>query len=37
VARKPLYVRGGSALKPAEIDHFEVRSFDGKPLVKVVA
>jgi hypothetical protein len=37
VARKPLYVHGGAALAPSDIDHFEVRTFDGKPLVKVDA
>ncbi|MGX4691904.1 anti-sigma factor family protein [Streptomyces sp. JNUCC 63] len=34
-ARKPLYVRGGAALEPNQIDHFEVMTFDGKRLVEV--
>ncbi|MDQ0991190.1 hypothetical protein QFZ74_002418 [Streptomyces sp. V3I7] len=36
-ARKPLYVHGGAALTPNEIDHFEVMTFDGKRLVEVDA
>jgi putative zinc finger protein len=36
-ARSPLYVHGGSALEPADIDHFEVRTFDGRRLVEVDA
>jgi hypothetical protein len=33
--KKPLYVRGGAALNPNEIDHFEVMTFDGKKLAEV--
>ncbi|WP_240634460.1 MULTISPECIES: zf-HC2 domain-containing protein [Streptomyces] len=36
-AKNPLYVHGGAAFKPNEIDHFEVKSFDGKLLVRVDA
>ncbi|MFJ2741553.1 zf-HC2 domain-containing protein [Streptomyces sp. NPDC087440] len=36
-AKTPLYVHGGAAMDVNEIDHFEVRTFDGKPLVKVEA
>ncbi|MBB6436865.1 anti-sigma factor family protein [Streptomyces candidus] len=36
-ARKPLYVHGGAAMDRGDIDRFEVRTFDGKPLVKVDA
>ncbi|GAA3489198.1 zf-HC2 domain-containing protein [Streptomyces cremeus] len=36
-ARSPLYVHGGAAMDPGEIDRFEVRTFDGRPLVKVEA
>lgn len=36
-ARKPLYIHGGAALDRNEIDHFEVRTFDGKRLVEVGA
>jgi hypothetical protein len=34
-ARSPLYVRGGAAFQPHEIDHFEVMTFDGEKLVQV--
>ncbi|MEU2740402.1 zf-HC2 domain-containing protein [Streptomyces sp. NPDC007095] len=34
-AKKPLYVHGGAAFSPNEIDHFEVMTFDGKRLVEV--
>ncbi|KPI17426.1 MULTISPECIES: anti-sigma factor family protein [Streptomyces] len=34
-AKKPLYVHGGAAFNPNEIDHFEVMTFDGKRLVEV--
>ncbi|MBD0841936.1 zf-HC2 domain-containing protein [Streptomyces sp. TRM68416] len=34
-ARQPLYVHGGAAFTPDEIDHFEVMTFDGKRLVDV--
>ncbi|WP_415952098.1 anti-sigma factor family protein [Streptomyces sp. KLOTTS4A1] len=34
-SRAPLYVHGGAALAPDEIDHFEVRTFDGRKLVDV--
>lgn len=36
-AKNPLYVVGGAAFKPNEIDHFEVMTFDGKKLVQVDA
>ncbi|GAA3232465.1 anti-sigma U factor RsuA [Streptomyces thermocoprophilus] len=36
-ARKPLYIGGGAAFQPNEIDHFEVMTFDGKKLVEVDA
>ncbi|MFI6941677.1 zf-HC2 domain-containing protein [Streptomyces sp. NPDC050418] len=36
-SRTPLYVHGGAALEPDEIDRFEVRTFDGKKLVDVKA
>ncbi|RII19819.1 hypothetical protein DSC45_07395 [Streptomyces sp. YIM 130001] len=36
-AREPLYVHGGSALDRADIDRFEVRTFDGRRLVEVDA
>ncbi|MEU6575925.1 zf-HC2 domain-containing protein [Streptomyces sp. NPDC046805] len=34
-AKNPLYVHGGAALSPNQIDHFEVMTFDGKRLVEV--
>lgn len=34
-AQYPLYVHGGSALKRADIDHFLVRTLDGRSLVRV--
>ncbi|MFJ6465640.1 zf-HC2 domain-containing protein [Streptomyces sp. NPDC091387] len=34
-AAYPLYVRGGAAMARSDIDHFEVRTFDGKRLVRV--
>ncbi|MEV0223998.1 zf-HC2 domain-containing protein [Streptomyces sp. NPDC050704] len=34
-AKKPLYVHGGVAMDPADIDHFEVMTFAGKRLVEV--
>lgn len=34
-AEEPVTVRGGSATAPAGIDHFEVRSADGRRLVTV--
>ncbi|MFD5447158.1 anti-sigma factor family protein [Streptomyces sp. NPDC127100] len=34
-AKEPLYVHGGAALEPNEIDHFEVMTFDGERLVEV--
>ncbi|MGC9500964.1 anti-sigma factor family protein [Streptomyces sp. WG7] len=34
---KPLYVQGGAAFDPNEIDHFEVMTFDGERLVEVDA
>ncbi|MER5882887.1 zf-HC2 domain-containing protein [Streptomyces sp. NPDC001941] len=36
-ATHPLYVHGGAAMEPNDIDHFEVRTFDGKRLVEVPA
>ncbi|GAA4817630.1 anti-sigma factor [Streptomyces ziwulingensis] len=36
-ARQPLYVHGGAAFQPDEIDRFEVVTFDGKRLVEVDA
>ncbi|MFF7972860.1 zf-HC2 domain-containing protein [Streptomyces sp. NPDC007905] len=36
-SKKPLYIGGGTALKPNEIAHFEVMTFDGKKLVQVDA
>ncbi|WP_418957341.1 anti-sigma factor family protein [Streptomyces tritici] len=35
--RNPLYVHGGSAMDRADIDRFEVRTFDGDRLVEVDA
>ncbi|MGI5398617.1 anti-sigma factor family protein [Streptomyces sp. CA-135486] len=37
MGRKPLYVHGGAAMNRSDIDHFEVRTFDGKRLVEVDA
>ncbi|MGX2996931.1 zf-HC2 domain-containing protein [Streptomyces sp. JNUCC 64] len=34
-ARHPLYVHGGAAMARDDISHFEVRTLDGKELVKV--
>ncbi|GAB2911462.1 zf-HC2 domain-containing protein [Streptomyces heilongjiangensis] len=36
-ARNPLYVEGGAAFTPDEIDHYEVLTFSGKKLVQVEA
>ncbi|MFF3504863.1 anti-sigma factor family protein [Streptomyces sp. NPDC003247] len=36
-AKNPLYVQGGAALSPDEIDHYEVSTFDGEKLVEVDA
>ncbi|MEU3520381.1 zf-HC2 domain-containing protein [Streptomyces sp. NPDC006654] len=36
-AKQPLYVNGGAAFTPNEIDHFEVMTFSGKKLVSVSA
>ncbi|MEU3983655.1 zf-HC2 domain-containing protein [Streptomyces sp. NPDC026672] len=36
-AKDPLYVHGGAAFAPNQIDHFEVMTFDGKKLVDVKA
>ncbi|MFG3102973.1 anti-sigma factor family protein [Streptomyces sp. NPDC048182] len=36
-AKEPLYVHGGAAFTPNEIDHFEVTTFGGKRLVEVDA
>ncbi|MCA1223380.1 RNA polymerase subunit sigma, partial [Streptomyces sp. 8L] len=35
--RQPLYVQGGTAVRPKDIDHFDVTTFDGKRLVRVPA
>ncbi|MEV6396432.1 zf-HC2 domain-containing protein [Streptomyces sp. NPDC051907] len=37
IARKPLYIHGGAAMDRNDIDHFEVRTFDGKKLVQIGA
>lgn len=37
ISRSPLYVHGGTAMQAKDIDHFEVRTFDGTSLVKVGA
>ncbi|MFD9887370.1 anti-sigma factor family protein [Streptomyces alboflavus] len=36
-AQNPLYVHGGAAFDRDDIDHFEVRTFDGERLVEVDA
>ncbi|MFJ3700981.1 MULTISPECIES: zf-HC2 domain-containing protein [unclassified Streptomyces] len=36
-ARNPLYVHGGAAMARSDIDHFEVRTFDGERLVEIGA
>jgi hypothetical protein len=36
-AKQPLYVHGGAAFEPNQIDHFEVMTFSGKRLVEVKA
>jgi hypothetical protein len=36
-AKNPLYVSGGAALTPNQIDHFDVTTFEGKTLVQVKA
>lgn len=36
-ASYPLYVHGGAAMARGDIDHFEVRTFDGERLVSVDA
>ncbi|WP_328888790.1 anti-sigma factor family protein [Streptomyces sp. NBC_00316] len=36
-AQYPLYVHGGAAMDRADIDHFEVRTFDGQRLVDIDA
>ncbi|WP_328538481.1 zf-HC2 domain-containing protein [Streptomyces sp. NBC_00344] len=36
-AQYPLYVHGGTALKRSDIDHFLVRTLDGRSLVQVAA
>lgn len=36
-AKYPLYVHGGAAMDRGDIDHFEVRTFDGERLVEVDA
>ncbi|GAA5064603.1 anti-sigma factor family protein [Streptomyces similanensis] len=36
-AKSPLYVRGGAAFEPGQIDHFEVMTFDGQKVVQVKA
>jgi hypothetical protein len=37
LGKNPLYVHGGAAMDRNDIDHFEVRTFDGKRLVEVEA
>lgn len=34
-AKNPLYVQGGAAFTPNEIDHFEIMTFDGELLAEV--
>ncbi|CAL9556310.1 zf-HC2 domain-containing protein [Streptomyces sp. NPDC090994] len=36
-AKQPLYVHGGAAFQPNQIDHFEVMTFGGERLVEVDA
>ncbi|MEU6402091.1 zf-HC2 domain-containing protein [Streptomyces sp. NPDC046985] len=36
-AKNPLYVRGGAAFQPNQIDHFEVMTFEGRKLVQIRA
>ncbi|MEV7995058.1 zf-HC2 domain-containing protein [Streptomyces sp. NPDC086077] len=36
-AKNPLYIQGGAAFAPNEIDHFEVMTFDGDLLVEIGA
>ncbi|MFG3657214.1 anti-sigma factor family protein [Streptomyces sp. NPDC047706] len=36
-AKNPLYIQGGAAFSPNEIDHFEVMTFDGDLLVEIDA
>lgn len=36
-AKNPLYVHGGAAFEPNQIDHFEVMTFGGKKLVDIDA
>ncbi|RPK77243.1 hypothetical protein EES45_21455 [Streptomyces sp. ADI97-07] len=36
-AKNPLYVHGGTAMARDDIDHFEVRTFDGERLVEIDA
>ncbi|MEV2243563.1 zf-HC2 domain-containing protein [Streptomyces sp. NPDC049970] len=36
-AEQPLYVHGGAAMARDDIDHFEVRTFDGERLVEIGA
>ncbi|GGZ51822.1 RNA polymerase subunit sigma [Streptomyces inusitatus] len=36
-SRRPLYIHGGAAMDHAQIDRFEVRTFDGRKLVEVDA
>ncbi|MBV7698949.1 anti-sigma factor [Streptomyces sp. TRM70350] len=35
--KNPLYIQGGAAFSPNEIDHFEVMTFDGELLVEIDA
>ncbi|WP_066953864.1 zf-HC2 domain-containing protein [Streptomyces lushanensis] len=37
ISKSPLYVHGGTAMDSGDIDHFEVRTFDGERLVEVDA
>lgn len=35
--KSPLYIQGGTAMDQVDIDHFVVRTFDGKQLVEIDA
>ncbi|MEE1752241.1 anti-sigma factor family protein [Streptomyces sp. SP18CS02] len=37
MAKNPLYIHGGVSMNRSDIDHFEVRTFEGKRLVEVDA
>lgn len=36
-AKNPLYISGGAAFNPTEVDHYEVMTFDGKKIVQIDA